>query len=97
MLSFGERTHKMAAIIYSLCTITAFVCAWLLLRSYRKQKFRLLLWGGICFCGFFLNNALLVVDQLIFTNIDLSAWRLLTGLISLLFLLYGLIWEDEER
>ncbi len=87
----------MAAIIYTLCTITALFCAWLLLRSYRKHKHRLLLWSALCFCGFFISNVLLVADQLIFTTIDLSIWRLSVGLISLLLLLYGLIWEDEPR
>lgn len=85
----------MAAIIYMLCALTAFACAWLLLRSYFEHHHRLLLWSGLCFAGMFLNNLILVFDKLIFLQQDLTTWRLLAGLIALLLLLYGLIWEDE--
>lgn len=86
----------MAGIIYTLCTITAFACAWMLLKNYMKQKHRILLWGGLCFSGLFINNLLLVIDRLVLPNIDLSMFRLITGLISLLFLIYGLIWEEDK-
>lgn len=86
----------MAITIYLLCTLTAFTCAWMLLSSYFRIKYRLLLWSGLCFIGLFANNLFLVIDQLIGPGIDLSRWRLLMGLISLLFLLYGLIWEDDS-
>lgn len=86
----------MAAIIYMLCTLTALACAYILLRSYMQQKYRLLLWSGLCFVGLFVNNLFLVVDRYIFPDIDLSTLRLVTGLIAISFLLYGLIWEDES-
>jgi hypothetical protein len=85
----------MSTVIYSLCTLTALICAWLLLRSYIMQRHRLLLWSGLCFLGLFINNLLLVFDKLIFPMTDLSTWRLLVGLIALLPLLYGFIWEEE--
>lgn len=86
----------MAAVVYILCALTAFACAWLLLRSYLRQRHRLLLWSGLCFSGMFLNNLLLVFDRLIFTEADLATWRLLTALAALLPLLYGLILEEGE-
>ena len=86
---------NMAAAIYTLCTLTSLLCAWLLLRSYNKQRYRILLWSGLCFTGLFLNNLLLVIDRLILPTTDLLTWRLLVGLVALLPLLYGLIWEEE--
>jgi hypothetical protein len=86
----------MAEVIYTLCMLTSFICAWLLLRSYRQNKLRLLLWSGLCFIGLSVNNLLLVLDRTVFaTTLDLSTWRLVMALVALLPLLYGLIWEDE--
>ncbi|KTD66886.1 MULTISPECIES: DUF5985 family protein [Legionella] len=86
----------MAAIIYILCTITAGICAWLLLSNYAKQKSTILLWGGLCFLGLTINNLLLVLDAFVFIETDLSTIRLLTGVVSLLLLLFGLIWEEKS-
>lgn len=85
-----------AAIIYTLCTLTSLICAVLLLRSYAKSKYRLLLWAGICFVGITLNNALLVVDKLIFPgpDVDLLTIRLAVAFAALVFLLYGLIFDE---
>ena len=86
----------MAPLFYSLCMLTAALCAWLLLRSYARTRYRLLLWGGLCFVGLALSNMLLVVDKIVFpTDIDLSMSRLLTALGAMVVLLYGLIWEKE--
>ena len=85
----------MAAAVYSLCALTALICAVLLLRSYAKQRHRLLFWSGLCFCGMFANNALLMLDRFVFLERDLSTLRLLVALAALLPLLYGLIWEEE--
>lgn len=85
----------MSEVIYGLCAITAFGCAWLLFTSYKRNKSRLLLWSGLCFVGLFLNNALLVSDQLIGPVIDLSTWRLIPAVVGMALLLYGLIWEGN--
>ncbi|MGH9942210.1 MAG: DUF5985 family protein [Pyrinomonadaceae bacterium] len=85
----------MSGVIYLLCAVTASFCAWLLLRAYRRSRYRLLLWGGLCFVGLTLNNVLLVVDRLVVSYVDLSTWRLVLALVSLMVLLYGLIWESE--
>lgn len=86
----------MAQIIYALCAITSLMCAWLLLGSYRKNRFRLLLWSGLCFAGLSINNLLLILDRIVFpTLMDFSTLRLVAALAALLPLLYGLIWEDE--
>lgn len=85
----------MAQAIYILCALTALACAFLLLRSYLKSGYRLLLWSGLCFVGLSINNLLLMLDRLALPSIDLSVWRSATALIALLTLLYGLVWEDE--
>ncbi len=85
----------MAAAVYALCALTALACAVLLLRSFFRQGHRLLLWSGLCFCGLFVNNALLIVDRFALPERDLSTLRLLVGLAALAPLLYGLIWEEE--
>ncbi len=84
-----------AGAIYTLCALTASACAWMLLRAYVRSRYRLLLWGGLCFVGLTLNNVLLVVDKLIIPFVDLYSWRLILALVSLLVLLYGLIWDSE--
>mgnify|MGYP003576106585 CR=1 FL=1 len=87
----------MAPLFYSLCTLTALLCAVLLIRAYSRSRYKLLLWGGLCFLGLTLNNALLVVDKLIFPEpeVNLFIWRLVAGLAALLLLLYGIIFDAE--
>jgi hypothetical protein len=86
----------MAPVIYALCAFTSMLCTWLLLRGYRSSGHRLLFWSGLCFAGLSVNNILLVVDRVVFPEtMDLTTWRLVTALVALLPLLYGLIWEEE--
>ena len=87
----------MAPLFYGLCTLTALFCAVLLLRAYYRSRYKLLFWGGLCFLGLTINNALLVVDKLIFPEpeINLFTWRLVAGLAAMLLLLYGIIFDAE--
>ena len=84
----------MASIIYTLCALTALLCAVLLLVSYARSGYRLLLWSGLCFVGLTLNNLLLVLDKLVLPH-DLSLWRSSTALAAMCVLLYGLVWDTE--
>jgi hypothetical protein len=84
-----------AALVYSLCALTALFCAYLLLQAYRRGGYRLLLWSGLCFVGLTLNNLLLVLDKLILLEMDLSIWRTSVALVAMTVLLYGLIWDSE--
>ena len=86
----------MAALIYSLCALTALACAFLLLRAYARVRYRLLLWSGLCFCGLTLNNVLLVLDKVAFPDIDFSPWRGVSSAVAMAVLLYGLIWDAES-
>lgn len=85
----------MAAIIYTLCALTCFACAFLLLRAYARVHHRLLFWSGLCFVGLTISNLILVLDRLVFPDIDISTPRLIAALLAVALLLYGLIWEGE--
>ena len=87
---------SVADIVYVLCALTSLACAVLLLRGYRRSRVRLLLWSGLCFLGFFLNNVLLFVDLRVVPQVDLAVIRLLPAVIGIGMLLYGLIWEGER-
>ena len=85
----------MAGIIYALCTLTATLCALLLLQAYARGKYKLLLWSGLCFAGLTMNNLLLLVDKLVVPQMDLSLWRSAVALAAMSVLLYGLVWDSE--
>lgn len=85
----------MAETIYSLCTLTSLACAWLLLSSYHRTRHRLLFWSGLCFGVMTLNNLLLLFDKVVFPTIDFLPLRLVSALVAVALLLYGLIYEKE--
>jgi hypothetical protein len=85
----------MAATIYFLCTLTCVTCCAFLVRAWSSSRSRLLFWSALCFAGLSLNNFLLVIDKLVLTATDLTTWRLAAALVSLLLLLFGLVWEAE--
>ena len=81
----------MHRLMYAICALSALSCAVLLLKSYLRTRFRLLLWSGLCFVGLTLNNVLVMVDRVVLPQIDLSVLRLSTTLVAVMLLLYGLI------
>jgi len=85
----------MAPVIYSLSALTCLAAFALLLRGWLATRLRLLFWSALCFAGLSINNILLVLDKLVFLDVDLTRWRLLTALVAVLLLLFGLIWEEE--
>ena len=84
----------METLVYTSCAVTSVLCAWLLLRFYQETRYRLLLWSGLCFSGLAASNLILVIDKLMFTEINFGLYRLLIALVALLPLMYGLIFED---
>ena len=86
----------MEKLIYGLCTMTAMLCAWLLMRSYAATRFRLLLWSGLCFAGLALNNVMLIVDRVLVPDVDLSTWRLVIALVATMLLVIGLVLESDR-
>lgn len=85
----------MAITIYSLCTLTSLACAWLLLSSYRRTRHRLLFWSGASFVAMTVNNVFLVLDKVVFPDVNLLPVRQVSALVSMLLMLYGLIYEKD--
>jgi hypothetical protein len=83
------------ASIYLLCLATAAVCAWLLLRQYRRTRSALLFWSALCFAALTCNNLFLVLDTVIFPDIDFLAYRQVSAFVAVAVLLYGFIWEAD--
>ncbi len=83
----------MPEFVYVLCMVTSMLCAGLLLRSYRHNRGRLLMWSSLCFVGLAINNVLLLIDLVIVPGVDLRFLRTGANLLSLGLLAYGLIWE----
>lgn len=85
----------MAEIVYILCAVTSLTCAVMLFRAYRDSRFKLLFWSGICFMGFAVSNAVLVIDLVVLpVDIDLSIVRTIPALLGVMTLVYGLVWES---
>jgi hypothetical protein len=87
----------LATAVYLLCFLTSSACAFLLGRSYRRTRARLLLWSSLCFLFLALNNLVLVLDLLILPQFDLRLWRLLLALAGVSVLLFGFVWDLEEE
>ena len=85
----------MAAVIYSLCALTSITCLVLLWRSWRASGARLLFWSALCFAALSVNNVLLVLDNLVFVEVNLVMARLAAALVAVLLLLFGLVWEED--
>lgn len=86
----------MAEAVYLLCAATSVACAALLLRAFRRQRTRLLLWSSLCFALLAINNLLLFVDLIIIPEaVDLSIERSVVALAGIAVLVFGLIWESR--
>jgi hypothetical protein len=85
----------MAATVYVLGVFTSMACAVLLLRGFLQSRQKLLLWSGICFAIFAVSNLLIFVDLVVFPELDLYRYRLVTAAVAMGILVYGLIWESD--
>ena len=85
----------MRSAVYILNSVTFAACAVLLLRGYWRGKRRLLLWSGLCFAGLAISNLLVFVDLVVLPDVDLYLLRLSVAAVSMLLLVWGLIWEGE--
>ena len=91
-------TEAFPTIVYVLCFLTSTACAWLLGRSYRRTRMRLLLWSSICFALLAGNNLVLIFDLVIWReDVDLRLLRQLFALAAVASLILGFIWEVEEE
>lgn len=85
------------AAVYTLCLITSSVCAFLLVRSYRATRASLLFWSAICFVLLAANSLLVLLDLLVFPDIDFGLWRPALALAAVSILLFGFIWDLEAE
>lgn len=85
----------LATTVYTLCFITSAACGYLLVRSFLRNRTRLLLWSAACFVLLAVNNLLVVMDLVFLPTVDLSPLRLATSLAAVSTLLFGFIWEVD--
>ena len=84
-------------VVYLLCFATSSACAWLLGRGYRRVGARVLFWSALCFGLLAVNNLMLVVDLLLVPEVELRFGRALVALAAVSVLLFGFVWDLEER
>jgi hypothetical protein len=80
-------------VLYLLCFITSLSCCLLLIRSYRRNRSKVLLWTAACFVLLALDNLLVVLDLIVLPNVDLALPRLLATLLAVSTLLVGFVRE----
>lgn len=85
----------LAPVVYLLCLAASAICAWLLVRSYRRTRTALLMWSAACFVFLALNNLLVVIDLVLLPDVDLQMLRLFLSLAGLGMMLYGFVWEVD--
>ena len=86
----------LAESVYLVGALVTLLCGVLLMRGYTRVRRPLLLWSALCFLGLSVSNVLVFLDLVIFPQVDLYRWRLITAAIAMGLLLYGLIWEGEN-
>lgn len=86
-------TEIIKVAIYVLCVATSAACAFLLVRGYLQHRARLLLWSGICFVFLAINSTVVILDILVFPELDLLQYRHMASFMAVGVLLVGLVWE----
>ena len=81
------------SVVYVLCLLTSAVCALSLVRAYRRNGAKLLLWSAIAFVLLAFNNFLVVLDMILLRELDFSWARQACALAAVGVLLYAFIWE----
>lgn len=80
------------SIVYVLCTLTSGLCAWLLVRAYRRVPVSMLYWSGLCFMLLTLNNLMVFTDIVVLPSWDLTILRFLLSLAAVSVLIFGFVW-----
>lgn len=83
----------MNAIGYLFITLVAVGCASLLTRGYQRSRARMLFWSALCFWGLSLTNGMLLVDLVLFPEIDLYLLRQSLTMAAVGALVFGFIWD----
>jgi hypothetical protein len=81
--------------LYALAVLTSAACTVLLIRGWRRNRYRMLMWSAVCFAWLTVNNLLLFADLVLFPASDLRVVRLLAALAGIACMLYAFIWETD--
>ena len=82
-------------LVYLLCFATSAACAFLLARSFRKARSRMLFWSSLCFVLLAMVNLIVIFDLVIYPAVDFRPYRLWLTLIAVSLLLFGFIWDED--
>ena len=82
-------------LVYSLCFATSALCAFLLGRSFRRSRSRMLFWSALCFALLALVNFIVILDLLVYPDLDFRPLRLWLSLLAVTVLLFGFIWDED--
>jgi hypothetical protein len=83
------------ALVYLFCLLACGACAALLVRYWLKTRTRLLMWSAISFIFLAANNLFLFADTTLFPDVDLGVARVVSSVLAISVLIFGLIWEAE--
>jgi hypothetical protein len=89
-------TDLLPTAVYLLCFLTSTACAFLLARAHRRTGARLLAWSSASFALLALNNLTLVLDLVVFPQMDFRLLRHTFTLGAIGVLLFGFIWDLDE-
>ena len=82
-------------LVYGLCFATSALCAYLLGRSFSRIRSRMLFWSAACFALLAVVNFLVVLDMLVFPDVNLRPVRRWMSLVAVAVLLFGFIWVED--
>lgn len=85
------------AIVYILCFVTSTACVWLLGTTWQRTRAPLLFWSALCFALLAGNNLFLILDMLVFPDVDLRLIRALLSFGAVAVLLFGFVWNQGEE
>ena len=88
-------TTVFPTLVYTLCFATSTLCAYLLGRSFRGTRSKLLFWSALCFGLLAVVNFVVVLDMLVYPQVDLRPVRLWLSLAAVSVLLFGFIWDED--
>ena len=82
-------------LVYTLCFATSTLCAFLLGRSFHRTRSRLLFWSALCFALLAVVNFVVVLDMLVYPDVNFRPVRLWLSLAAVAVLLFGFIWDED--
>jgi hypothetical protein len=82
-------------VIYSLCILTCWSCAFLLWRGFKGNRSPLLLWSAVCFLFLGVSNLLLFADLVVYPDANLLTVRNAVTLAGLVIFIAGLVFKGN--